>query len=115
MRRIGLALLLGTLAFSPLAGFAGDQEHSLEQLVVEMANTPSEHAALAAHFRAKAESARAQARRHESMASAYTGGKLMQREAMKSHCQKISSSYKTMADEYEALAKLHDDASKAKQ
>jgi hypothetical protein len=112
---MGLALLLGTLAFSPLIGFAKEHKHSLEQLVVEMANTPSEHAALAEHYRAKAARARAHAKRHASMASAYTGGKLMQREAMKAHCQKISSNYQAMASEYEALAKLHEDASKAAQ
>ena len=113
MKKIGLAIVLGALALTPAVSSAKEGQHSLEQLVVEMADSPSEHAALAQHYRAKASEARAEAKRHESMSRAYTGGKMMQREAMKAHCKKISGNYNAMADEYEALAKVHEDASKA--
>lgn len=111
---IAAALVLGSLALSPAIAFAGDEGHSLEQLVVEMAHTPADHAALAKHYRAKAAAARANAARHESMARAYTAGKLMERERMKNHCKKISDDEKAIAAEYDELAKLHDEEANKK-
>lgn len=109
MSKIAMALLLGTTAFSagPIRA-EPDDGHSLEQLVVEMANTPAQHAALARHYRAKADEARAGRERHERMARTYGGRKHVQQQAMKQHCQRISDQYDAMAQEYEALAELHD-------
>ncbi len=117
MTRIAVGLLFGALALSPGLALAEEGTHSLEQVVVEMANTPDEHAALARHYRAKAEDALAEARRHENMGSTYgrRGGKTtgMQRQRMKQHCQNISEKYTGMAEEYQALAKLHEEEAKA--
>ena len=111
--RIGIGLLLGALALPPGLAAAEDA-HSLEQLVVEMAHTRAQHEALAKHYRAKAEEARAEARSHEAMGRGYSGGKVADRLQMQNHCKKISGQFLAMADEYEALAKLHDaDAKKA--
>jgi len=110
--KIGMVLLLGALALSPGLALAGDEGHSLEQLVVESANTPAAHAALAEHYRAKAASARAAAARHESISRAYSGGKMMDRERMKTHCKKIAAENTAIAAEYEELAKLHEGESK---
>jgi hypothetical protein len=107
-KRIGAALLIASLALAPAVAFAGAGDPSLEQLVVEMAKTPADHAALAKHFRAKAEAARAAAARHERMGSAYTAGKLMERERMREHCNKIAASNRAIATEYDELAKVHD-------
>ena len=66
--KTGLAFLLGALILSPGLAHAdhhGHEGHSLEQLVVEMAHTPADHAALAAHYRGKAAEARAEASNHE--------------------------------------------------
>jgi len=112
--RLGVAFLLGTLAFSPSLALA-DDVHSLEQLVVEMAHTPADHAALAQHYRAKAAAARAEATRHEGMARVYGGGKLMERERMQQHCKRIADEDKAIAAEYEELAKLHEAESKKPQ
>ena len=109
--RIAVALFLGALALSP--GLAAAKEgHSLEQLVVEMAHTPADHAALATHYRAKAAAEQAEAKRHESMARTYTGGKFFERSGMQAHCKKIAASHAAIAAEYEALAKLHDEEAK---
>jgi hypothetical protein len=106
--RLPLSIALSAvLALSPIAALAGSG-HDLEQLVVEMADSPSDHAALAEHYRAKAAEARAAAARHESMGRVYTGGKMMQRAAMQSHCKRLAASNEAMAAEYEALAKVHD-------
>ncbi len=113
--RIAVALVLGTLAFSPALASAGEDTHSLEQLVIEMADSPADHAALAKHFRAKAAAARAEAARHESMGRVYVGGKLALRSQMQAHCRKLAAQNTALADEYEALAKLHDEEAKEPQ
>lgn len=108
--RMAATLLLGALAFSPGLAAAGEGSHSLEQLVVEMAHTPADHAALATHYRAKAAAARAEAKQHESMGRVYSGGKFFQRSSMQAHCKKIAADNTAIAVEYEALAKLHEEA-----
>ena len=115
MRTLATALILGTLAFSPSFAAAGDDASALEQLAIDSAHTSADHAALAKYYRAKAASARANAATHESMARSYTGTKMAMKEQMQGHCQKISQQEKATAEEYDALAKLHDDEAKKAQ
>lgn len=112
---IGLAFLLGAFALSPSLTFADEGAHSLEQLVVESADSAADHAALASHYRAKAAAARAEAKRHESVGRAYSGGKMMERERMRQHCKKLAAENNAMAGEYEELAKIHEAESKKAQ
>ena len=106
MTRTAMALLLGSLLLSPGLA-AGEEARSLEQIVVEMAKTPADHAALAAHYHAQAKQARAEMRRHESMGRAYTRGKQRSGGAPQ-HCKKLSERSGEMASEYDELAKLHE-------
>lgn len=106
--KFGVAVLLGALALAPSLTVAQEGAASLEQLVVESADSPADHAALANYYRAKAAAARAEAKRHEGMARAYTGGKMMERARMQSHCKKIAKDHDAIAMEYDELAKLHD-------
>jgi len=110
--RFAVALLLGALALSPGSAAAEEQADSLEQIVVEMADTPAEHAALAKHYRAQADQARALAKRHLSMGRAYVGGKSTQGRQFQNHCRKIAEQQEAMAQEYDALAKLQDEEAK---
>lgn len=110
--RFAVALLSGALALSPAFGAAAEASGSLEQLVVEMAHTSGQHTALAQHFRAKAAEARAEAARHDGMGRTYHAGKLTQRQQMRSHCDKLSATFTAVAEDYEALAKLHEEAAK---
>jgi hypothetical protein len=110
--RILMTIVATALISIPMAALA-DSPASLEQLVVEMADSPAEHAAVANHFRAKAAEARGQASKHESMSRAYSGGKLNTRIQMRGHCDKLAEQYGAMAAEYEELAKLHDAAAGA--
>ncbi len=105
--RIATAFFLGALALAPGFAWAKDASTSLEQLVVEMAQTPAQHAALAEHYRAKASEARAAAARHQSMGRSYGSGKLGTRGAS-IHCKKLSEQNTAMAADFEELAKLHD-------
>lgn len=117
--RIAALLLLGVFALAPGLA-AADETHSLEQVLVEIATTPAEHAALANHYRSKAADARAEAREHDTMARTYvpTGhtkfnwGMIAQRQQMANHCKKISQQSEANAQDYEALAKLHDEEAK---
>ena len=120
--RIAAVFLLGALALAP--GLAAAEEHeSLEQLVVEMAKTPAEHAALASHYRAEAAKAQAGVREHEAMARSYmpsgqskiSWGTIKQRQKMADHCKRLSQASDSMAKEYDALAKLHDEEAKQAQ
>ncbi len=104
---IAIALLCGAMVLVPGVGLA-DSEATLEGLVIEMADTMEEHAALADYYRGKATEARADAAKHVQIGRSYHEGKLPQRNQMKKHCQKISDQYSEMAKEFDALAKLHD-------
>ncbi len=113
--RIAGVLLVGALALSP--GFASAEESgaSIEQLLVDMADTPADHAALAKYYRAKAADERAAAGTHQAMGRSYGGGKMAQRQQLEGHCKKISEQNTATAAEYEALAKLHEEAAKKPQ
>ena len=113
MRKIAMALVLGTLAFSPRIAVAQTHEHYLEELAIEGADTPAKHAALAEHFKAKAADARAEASRHEAMAKSYgRQAKPVQKAELQQHCKKIAEDAKDMAEQYEAMAKVHEGESK---
>ena len=120
--RIAALLALGALVFAPGLAMA-DETHSLEQVLVESAKTPAEHQALAAHYRTKAADARADAREHEVMARTYTPsgqqkmswGTVQERQKMAEHCKKLQQQDEAMAQEYDALAKLHDEEAKKAQ
>jgi hypothetical protein len=109
--RIGTALLLGALSLylTPAMAAAGE-DHAIEHLVIETASTPAQHTALAKHFHAKAEDARAEARSHEEMAKVYGMGphKGTETAEMQRHCKKLAELSNAQADEYEALAKSHE-------
>jgi hypothetical protein len=113
MNRIcAIALALG-LAVAPAVGIAASTP--LEELVSRMADTPEEHQAVADYFRGKAEAARAEAESHQRMGKSYTGAsKLRDREQMKQHCDAIAKAQGAIADEYEALAKLHEAEAKGR-
>ena len=107
--RFAVALLVGALVLLPGFAAAEGEGTSLEELVAEMAHSRGEHTALAEHYRAKAAAARADGRRHQSMGRAYGGGKSSQRQAFQTHCKKLSEQQEAMAQEFDALAKLHDE------
>ena len=111
--RVASALLIGIVLAS--AGLRAEAPESLEQIVTEMASTPAHHMALAEHYRAEAEDARAAARRHDRMAHAYKRGKQGSGPRASTHCKNLAERYTAMAEEYDELAKLHEaEAKKAR-
>lgn len=100
------AALLALIAVPVLA----DQSPgvSIEELAVQMATTPDQHAIVGNYYRAKAADARAEAERHRSMRRAYGVGKLQDKKRMQEHCDKLISGNDALALEYDQLAASHD-------
>lgn len=118
-KSIAFALAAGSLFVSaPLdswgQGGGSGGTSSLEQVLVESANTPAEHQALANFFRGKAEQQRSSAADHRWMAKHYAGSlkgpAVLQQKA---HCEKLASLYEQTASEYDEMAKAHEQAAKA--
>ena len=101
-----VAALLSTLLVVPVVVA---QEHDAEHLIIEMANTPDEHRAVARHYMIKADEARQQARRHESMGRLYAGQRSAQPQRGRQHCEALAKNYEAIATEFEELAKLHEE------
>jgi hypothetical protein len=104
------AAFLGVLLGAPT--LAPAQEHDIEHLVIEMANTPQEHLAGAQHYTMKAAEARDEVRRHEGMARLYGGGRNAQPQRGRQHCENLAKNFEDIAVEYEELAKLHQEMGK---
>lgn len=106
-------LIVGALALSPGMALANGDSDALEPLVIEMAGTPGMHTALAGHYRAEAQEARAEKRRHERMGEAYRRRKVSLRWIEeRRHCERLAKKYAEVAEEYEALARLHEEEAK---
>ncbi len=115
MRRTIAILTAGSiLALAPAGAWAQARDSSvqhLEHLVVESADTPAEHQALARYFRMKADDARSLAAEHRAMAKRYHGHP-GERRHMKKHCDRIATLNEELATEYESLAKGEEAAAK---
>ena len=108
-KTISTALLTALLSV-PVISLA--QDHTIDHLVIEMANTPEEHRGVAQHYTMKAEEAREDARRHEGMARVYAGQRNPRPDG-RQHCEALAKKYQEIATEYDALAKFHEEQSRA--
>ena len=108
MKNVLVSLLFSAMLGASSAAVAqSSDEAGLEHLVIEMATTSAQHHAVAAHHTAKAEEARREMRRHESIAQAYMRGKTPHPQ-LRDHCERIAKNYEQIAAEYDELAKLHE-------
>lgn len=108
---IGAVLVATALALAPGTTQAAEgDDGALAPLVIEMADTPKVHKALARHYRDEAQEARAEERRHERMADSYRSRKVSLRWIEeRRHCERLSQKYAEVAAEYEALSQLHEE------
>ena len=106
---IALTLLTGLLAMPVLAQA---QQHDIEHLVIEMANTAQEHQAVAQHYRMKAQEARDEAARHQAMGQVYAARRSSTPQQGRQHCEALARQFQAIAGEYDGLAKVHDELSK---
>lgn len=103
----------GLLILSPSGSWADTPSTTtqhLEHLMIENADTPEEHRALARYYRMKASDAKALAQEHRKMAERYSGGNMGNKRAMKKHCDRIAELNEDLAAQYEELAKGEDAA-----
>jgi hypothetical protein len=111
MKNTTIALTLLT-AFLAAPCLSQAQQHDIEHLVVEMANTAQEHQAVAQHYRMKAQEARDEATRHTEMGRLYATRRSSTPQQGRQHCDNLAKQFQAIAGEYEGLAKLHDELSK---
>jgi hypothetical protein len=106
------AALLVCSTLPPVRAFA--KRHTGMPDMIGMAKTAADHNELAAQYEREAKAARAKAEEHKAMAEAYrkAGGPLIEKLHFDQHCDALSKSYASMADEFEALAKGERDAAK---
>jgi hypothetical protein len=83
----------------------------LEHLMVQSADSPADHQALARYYRMKAADAKSLAAEHRAMAKAYHG-KPGQVRNMKKHCDRIAELNDELAAQYESLAQGEEAAAK---
>lgn len=105
-RTIALLTMGCVLALAPGAVLADDDmaTQHLEHLMVENANTPAEHQALARYYRMKAADAKSLADEHRAMGKSYHA-KPGEMRKMKNHCDRIAELNEELAAQYERLAK----------
>lgn len=103
-----LVLLAAFLTLGPIAAASAADPEPVEALVVKLAQTPEQHRTVADYYRQRAAAERQEAARHKAMAASYAGGKLVEREQMRQHCDKLVAGHEALAKEYEALAAMHD-------
>jgi hypothetical protein len=107
-RRIAAALVLATGALAGCAGFATAPSPALRQQI-EAARTPADHQALAKHYVAEADAARAKAAEHRRMSTSYQGmiGGGRGGGSMAAHCNALASSFDGIAAQFDAMAASH--------
>jgi hypothetical protein len=105
----------GILALAPAGTWAqtpANTSQHLEHLMIDNADTPAEHQALARYYRMKSADAKALAAEHRAMAKSYIGGNVASLRTMKKHCDRIAELNEELATQYEDLAKGEDAAAK---
>lgn len=114
-RTITLLTAGSLLALAPAVAWAQTPDTTtqhLEHLMIENADTPAEHQALARYYRMKAADARSLSQEHREMGKRYSGGNMASKREMKKHCDRIADLSEEIAAQYEALAEGEDAAAK---
>jgi hypothetical protein len=112
LRSILAVLSVTALATLAVPAAAADAVSDLEQLMIESADTPEAHAALADYFKKKADGMRAEAERHRRMGKSYGGqDRIARASELKSHCDELARLNENIAEQYDGLSALHRDES----
>lgn len=106
VRRFVTCLALASAVGLAIPGPASAVE-SLEEALVQFADTPAEHQALADYYKSKAADARASAAEHRKMGKTYSGQKAQQMQAMAAHCEKLAAAQDALAQQFDELAAGH--------
>jgi len=101
------SLLMVLFAISAPAG-GQENERAPEQLGGESADIAGDHALLADYFRAMSVAARSRSRFYDVMANSSDSGE-KRAQLVARHYEKLVEQYRAVAEEYDALAILHDE------
>ena len=107
-------IVLGAILALSIPVHAQPEEAPIVKLINEMSEKPEHHLAIATYYRALASEARKEVEKHEAMRNSYrhdhqrfkTGRGAGQ--SMSRHCDRLIQLYQSTAEEYEALAVLHE-------
>ncbi len=108
-----IILLSAVLAIASPA-YAQSEEAPIVKLHNEMMQKPEHHLAIAVYFRTLADEARANVETHKAMGKTYQHNHskfksgVAAGESYTKHCDRLIQLFQSTAEEYEALAKLHD-------
>lgn len=100
-----IAGLAVAVAWRPSVAAGGPSEAELLRRI-EKGGTAADHAALASYYSDQAKAAAQKATDHEAIAEKY--GPVMGKTDWATHCRSLASYYRKLADDYEAMAKLHE-------
>jgi hypothetical protein len=103
--------LLMVLFAVPAPAVGQESTRASEQLEGQPGDILGDRALWADYFRAMALSARAEMRLHKYMARSFHSGKKRAQLGAR-HCEKLVEQYRAIAEEYDALARLHDEESR---
>ena len=111
-------LALYVAAFAVIAAFAAPtfqaaaaDETNIDKMIAT-AKTASDHEAIANYYKQQATEARSKADTHKKMAEQYSMsgiGNQATKTHFHQHCEALVRSYQTQANEFDALAKAHQD------
>lgn len=108
-KRMAILALMAGLAVAvarPTSVAAGGPSEAELLQKIEKGGTAADHAALASYYRNQAKAAATKATDHEAMVDKY--GPVMGKTDWPTHCRALASYYRKLAEEYEAMVKLHE-------
>ncbi|MAC33768.1 hypothetical protein [Parahaliea mediterranea] len=115
---IAFALLFAATLAAPFQLHAqATDEAPIMELLDTMAEKPEQHQAIADYYRKMAAEARNEASLHEKMKGTYRHSHAKFKgqpagQATERHCKRVVELQQSMAEEYDALAELHESATK---
>lgn len=107
------AFFIAAVLAAPFQAHAQTEEAPIIELLNSMADKPEQHQAIAAYYRKMASKARAEVSFHENMKGTYRHSHARLKgqpagRATEKHCNRMIDLQQSMAEEYEALAELHE-------
>lgn len=106
-------ILLGAILAMSIPVYAQPEEAPIVKLLNEMTEKPEHHLAIAVYYRTLASEARTEVEKHEAMKNTYRHSHAKMKgpgagQSMSRHCERLIQLHQSAAEEYEALAALHE-------
>jgi hypothetical protein len=119
MKMLKLPFMFLLVSLMSLPVHASSDVTLVEIVVGQLAEKAEHHQAIASYYREKAKAARSESEAHKKMAETYRHSHVRQKKGMMArdnkmgdHCDTIVKAYESIAQQYDALAQLHEDQAK---